>query len=505
MGLSPIRVRRWFQQHHRMTFHAYLRTRRIGLAVDMLQTGLDVTSTALDSGFESLSGFRDSLRKWTGQTPTDAKSGEPILVDRILTPLGPMLAAGNDAGLCLLEFADRKMLPKQFQRISKLYRQPILPGSHAVLAQTANQVAEYFDGTRTSFDLPLRMDGTPFQESVWQQLRKIPFAVTCSYSKLAEMLGRPTASRAVGRTNGDNRFAIVIPCHRVVRSDGHLCGYAGGLWRKKWLLEHERIEIEFRNGLPLIIVTRNEFTFAFFASNKGMNETPKSKSGPSVPAMRGLVGDGTHLGLMDYLRKILNAQVYDVAHESALERAEKLSKRLQNNVWLKREDSQKVFSFKLRGAFNKMAQLSPEQLQRGVICASAGNHAQGVALSASHLGCTATIVMPKTTPKLKIEAVKALGGNVVLHGESFTDAYQHANELSSTNEMTFVHPFDDPDVIAGQGTIAMEILRQHQKPIHAIFVAIGGGGMISGVAAYIKAVRPDIKVIGVQTNDSDAM
>ncbi|MHC2068356.1 bifunctional transcriptional activator/DNA repair enzyme AdaA [Bremerella sp. T1] len=240
MGLSPIRVRRWFQQHHRMTFHAYLRTRRIGLAVDMLQTGLDVTSTALDSGFESLSGFRDSLRKWTGQTPTDAKSGEPILVDRILTPLGPMLAAGNDAGLCLLEFADRKMLPKQFERIGKLYRQPILPGSHAVLAQTANQVAEYFDGTRTSFDLPLRMDGTHFQESVWQQLRKIPFAVTCSYSKLAEMLGRPTASRAVGRTNGDNRFAIVIPCHRVVRSDGHLCGYAGGLWRKKWLLEHER-------------------------------------------------------------------------------------------------------------------------------------------------------------------------------------------------------------------------------------------------------------------------
>lgn len=236
-----------------------------------------------------------------------------------------------------------------------------------------------------------------------------------------------------------------------------------------------------------------------------MNETPKTKPSATSPAKRGLIGDGTHLGLMDYLRKILNAQVYDVAHESALERAGKLSERIQNSVYLKREDSQKVFSFKLRGAFNKMAQLTPQQLERGVICASAGNHAQGVALAAAQLGCTATIVMPKTTPKLKIEAVKALGGTVVLHGESFTDAFQHAGQLSSTNEMTFVHPFDDPDVIAGQGTIAMEILRQHQKPIHAIFVAIGGGGMISGVAAYIKAVRPEIKVIGVQTNDSDAM
>ncbi|MBI1247801.1 threonine ammonia-lyase, biosynthetic [bacterium] len=236
-----------------------------------------------------------------------------------------------------------------------------------------------------------------------------------------------------------------------------------------------------------------------------MNDSPKSSKKPAKASLRGLVGDGTHLGLMDYLRKILNAQVYDVAHESALERATKLSQRLQNNVWLKREDSQKVFSFKLRGAFNKMAQLSPEQLHRGVICASAGNHAQGVALAASQLGCTATIVMPKTTPKLKIDAVQALQGHVVLHGESFNDAYQHAIELSKTNEMTFVHPFDDPDVIAGQGTIAMEILRQHQKPIHAIFVAIGGGGMISGIAAYIKAVRPEIKVIGVQTSDSDAM
>ena len=242
-----------------------------------------------------------------------------------------------------------------------------------------------------------------------------------------------------------------------------------------------------------------------FASNKEMNDASESSVSLPTPSIRGLVGDGTHLGLFDYLQKILNAQVYDVAHESALDRATKLSARVSNHVWLKREDNQQVFSFKLRGAYNKMAQLEPEQLARGVICASAGNHAQGVALAATHLGCQATIVMPKTTPKLKIDAVLALGGKVELHGESYSDAYQHAMQLSQKNEMTFVHPFDDPDVIAGQGTIAMEILRQHQKPIHAIFVAIGGGGMISGVAAYIKAVRPKIKVIGVQTTDSDAM
>ena len=206
-----------------------------------------------------------------------------------------------------------------------------------------------------------------------------------------------------------------------------------------------------------------------------------------------------------YLQRILNARVYDVAIESSLTPARNLSKRLGNKVLLKREDEQPVFSFKLRGAYNKMVHLSPEQLARGVICASAGNHAQGVALSAKKLGCRAVIVMPVTTPKLKIDAVQALGGEVVLHGDSFTDAHGRAIELETELGLTFVHPFDDPDVIAGQGTIAMEILRQHQGPIDAIFVAIGGGGLISGVAAYIKAVRPEIKVIGVQTRDSDAM
>ncbi len=206
-----------------------------------------------------------------------------------------------------------------------------------------------------------------------------------------------------------------------------------------------------------------------------------------------------------YLQRILNAKVYEVADETALDTAKNLSKRLANKVLLKREDTQPVFSFKLRGAYNKMAHLSPEARAKGVICASAGNHAQGVALSAKKLGCRAVIVMPVTTPKVKIDAVQAMGGEVVLHGDSFTDAYGRALELERAQKLTFVHPFDDPDVIAGQGTIAMEILRQHPGPIDAIFVAIGGGGMISGIAAYIKAVRPEIKVIGVQTKDSDAM
>ncbi|MBC7378577.1 MAG: pyridoxal-phosphate dependent enzyme, partial [Burkholderiaceae bacterium] len=170
----------------------------------------------------------------------------------------------------------------------------------------------------------------------------------------------------------------------------------------------------------------------------------------------------------DYLKKILTARVYDVAVESALEPARNLSRRLHNKVLLKREDQQPVFSFKLRGAYNKMVRLSPEQLKRGVICASAGNHAQGVALPAHKLGCRAVIVMPVTTPQVKIDAVKALGGEVVLHGDSYSDAHEKAIALEQAQQLTFVHPFDDPDVIAGQGTIAMEILRQHQGPLDAI-------------------------------------
>jgi threonine dehydratase len=208
---------------------------------------------------------------------------------------------------------------------------------------------------------------------------------------------------------------------------------------------------------------------------------------------------------LEYLQKILTARVYDVAIESPLDPAASLSRRLRNTVLLKREDQQPVFSFKLRGAYNKMSRLDADALARGVICASAGNHAQGVALSAKHLGCRALVVMPVTTPQVKVDAVRTLGAEVVLHGDSYSDAHQHARMLEAERGLTFVHPFDDPDVIAGQGTVAMEILRQHPGPIDAVFVAIGGGGLISGVAAYVKAVRPDVKVIGVQMVDSDAM
>ena len=206
-----------------------------------------------------------------------------------------------------------------------------------------------------------------------------------------------------------------------------------------------------------------------------------------------------------YIEKILKARVYDVAIESPLDLAPTLSLRLANRVLLKREDQQPVFSFKLRGAYNKMANLPAAERARGVIAASAGNHAQGVALAAQRLACEATIVMPVTTPHIKIAAVEARGAKVVLHGDSYSDAYEHAIELQKRSGATFVHPYDDPDVIAGQGTIGMEILRQCQGPLDAIFVAIGGGGLIAGVGAYVKRVRPDVRIVGVQPEDSDAM
>ena len=209
--------------------------------------------------------------------------------------------------------------------------------------------------------------------------------------------------------------------------------------------------------------------------------------------------------LCDYLQLILTARVYDVAQETPLDLAPNLSARLNNTLLLKREDMQSVFSFKLRGAYNKIAKLPPDALAQGVIAASAGNHAQGVALGAKRLGSRALIVMPVTTPQVKVNAVKARGGEVVLHGDTYDDAYAHARQLAEEKGLTFIHPFDDPDVIAGQGTIGMEILRQYQQPIHAIFVAIGGGGLISGIAAYVKRIRPEIKIIGVEPVDSDAM
>jgi threonine dehydratase len=207
----------------------------------------------------------------------------------------------------------------------------------------------------------------------------------------------------------------------------------------------------------------------------------------------------------DYLERILTARVYDVAIETPLERAPNLTRRLKNDLWLKREDMQPIFSFKLRGAYNKMVRLAPAVLRRGVIAASAGNHAQGVALAAQKLGCRATIVMPVTTPQIKVDAVRGRGASVILHGDSYDEAYAHARALERRRRLAFVHPYDDPDVIAGQGTIGMEILRQQPGPIHAIFAAIGGGGLISGIAAYAKRLRPEIKIIGVEPTDADAM
>ena len=206
-----------------------------------------------------------------------------------------------------------------------------------------------------------------------------------------------------------------------------------------------------------------------------------------------------------YIERILKARVYDVAVETPLTRAKQLSERLGNPVYLKREDLQPVFSFKLRGAYNKLIHLNPEIRARGVIAASAGNHAQGVALGAARLGVPATIVMPRTTPAIKVRAVRAHGGKAVLFGDSYDEAYAHAMELVAERGLTFLHPFDDPDVIAGQGTIGMEILRQHPEPPHAIFVPVGGGGLIAGIAAYVKWLMPQVRVIGVEPEEAPTL
>ncbi|MBK1720822.1 threonine ammonia-lyase, biosynthetic [Thiocystis violacea] len=206
-----------------------------------------------------------------------------------------------------------------------------------------------------------------------------------------------------------------------------------------------------------------------------------------------------------YIERILKARVYDVAQETPLTRAPQLSTRLGNEVFLKREDLQPVFSFKLRGAYNKLIHLGAIARERGVIAASAGNHAQGVALGANRLGIQATIVMPRTTPGIKVRSVRAHGGKVVLHGDSYDEAYTHAMELVADRGLTFIHPFDDPDVIAGQGTIGMEILRQHPRPPYAIFVPVGGGGLIAGIAAYVKWLYPEVRIIGVEPEEAPTL
>ena len=209
--------------------------------------------------------------------------------------------------------------------------------------------------------------------------------------------------------------------------------------------------------------------------------------------------------ISDYLEQILKARVYDVAIETPLEPAPRLSARLDNRILMKREDLQPVFSYKLRGAYNKLAQLTPEERAAGVICSSAGNHGQGVALAGRTMGVRAVVVMPVTTPTIKVEAVRALGAEVLLHGITYDDAYAHSQELVANEGLTFIHPFDDPAVIAGQGTVGMEILRQQRGSIDAIFVPVGGGGLISGIGLYVKALYPDVRVIGVEPEESPTM
>ena len=206
-----------------------------------------------------------------------------------------------------------------------------------------------------------------------------------------------------------------------------------------------------------------------------------------------------------YLRKILTAQIYDVAKETPLEEATTLSKRLNNRILLKREDLQSVFSFKLRGAYNKMASLSEADMKKGVVAASAGNHAQGVALAARKLGIKATIFMPETTPGIKVDAVRSYGAITKLVGDSYDDAFQTASDYCKGKGAVFIHPYDDPDVIAGQGTIGFEILKQHESLPDMIFVPVGGGGLIAGIAVYVKTLCPNIRIIGVEPEDADAM
>jgi len=249
-------------------------------------------------------------------------------------------------------------------------------------------------------------------------------------------------------------------------------------------------------GLPLIgWRQRRPFRAVPWVAKVGIREAAMSQDDRSHPCPVA----------SPYLQRILRARVYDVAIESPLDPAPNLSRRLGNRVLLKREDLQPVFSFKLRGAYNRMAGLEPGELERGVIAASAGNHAQGVALAAQKLGCRAVIVMPVTTPAMKVRAVAARGAEVVLHGDTYDEAQAEARRLELERGLTFIHPFDDPDVIAGQGTIALEILRQCSEPPDAIYVAVGGGGLIAGIAAYVKSLWPDVEVVGVEPVDADAM
>jgi len=239
MGLDPGRVRRWFQRQHGMTFQAYSRARRLGEALGRIQHGDPVSGAAFDSGYDSLSGFNEAFRKLAGAPPTEALDAPLVTVTRIPTPLGPMVAAATGDAVCLLEFADRRMLPTQLRVLTRRMKCVLAPGTNAVLDELCTRLGRYFEGEDIDRDVPLTLPGTPFQERVWLELMKIPRGSTISYAELARRVGRPSAVRAVAAANGANRVAILVPCHRVVGSDGALTGYGGGVWRKRRLLELE--------------------------------------------------------------------------------------------------------------------------------------------------------------------------------------------------------------------------------------------------------------------------
>jgi len=239
-GLEPSHIRRWFKTHHQMTFHAYQRQLRINLAYQKIESGKSVLDSALESGYDSLSGFSDSYQTIFGEPPTNPGKKEIIHIKRFTTEIGPMFACATSPGLCLLEFTDRRMLETEFKDLRKRLNAVILPGENPYLEQAEKQLKEYFQGKRKSFSIPLQTPGTEFQQSVWNVLQDIPFGETRSYLEQAVALGNPKAVRAVASANGHNRIAIIIPCHRVIGSDGKLVGYGGGLHRKKWLLDLEQ-------------------------------------------------------------------------------------------------------------------------------------------------------------------------------------------------------------------------------------------------------------------------
>ena len=239
-GLDPAAVRRWFKRHHGMTFQAYQRALRVGKAIGELARGESITRAAFGSGYDSLSGFQEALRRITGRSPSRSRDVATVHLSRVLTPLGPMLLGATDRGVCLLEFTDRRMLETQLQRVARQLNCVFVPGANELGRRLEAELEAYFAGELESFETPLDMFGTPFQRRVWEALLQIPYGETRSYAEQARAIGEPNAVRAVARANGDNRIAIVIPCHRVIGSDGKLTGYGGGLWRKQYLLELER-------------------------------------------------------------------------------------------------------------------------------------------------------------------------------------------------------------------------------------------------------------------------